>query len=227
MSEQSSKRSWMPRKAEIQWFLVAAGLTALTLVVSGLYGQLTEVGWQGFLPGGSKSASTIKLKAQPVYQVKKKLDLLDMQVIRVISKQQPQEFLILDGVSSGLVDKVFAKTVDLGWINLMANQFLRLREGGEGSGKPVSVEVQELRTLSQGDIEDGTGKLPYWHLEIRFKLSNEPNSRYYQAGIVRHANGQSLKASDKDTLLVGYAQKEAFQKALIADLMTQLSFERN
>ncbi len=217
----------MPRKAEIQWFLVAAGLTALTLVVIGLYGQLTEVGWQAFLPGGPKSASTIKLKAQPVYQVKKKLDLLDMQVIRVISKRQPQEFLILDGVSSGLVDKVFAKTVDLGWINLMANQFLRLREGGEGGGKPVSIEVQELRTLSQGKIEDGNSVLPYWHLEIRFKLSNEPNSRYYQAGIVRHANGQSLKASDKDTLLVGYAQKEAFQKALIADLMTQLSFERN
>jgi hypothetical protein len=219
----------MPRKAEIQWFLVAASCTALTLAAIGLYGQLTEVGWKGFLPGGSTttSAPTVKLKAQAVYQVKKKLDLLDMTVVRVISKQQPQEFLILDGVSSGLVDKVFAKKVDLGWINLVANQFLKLREGGEGSGNPVSIEVQELRTLSQGKIEDGNSGLPYWHLEIRFKLSNEPNSRYYQAGIVRHANGQSLKASDKDTLLVGYAQKEAFQKALIADLMTQLSFERN
>jgi hypothetical protein len=185
------------------------------------------VGQQAFLPGGNVShPATVKLKAQPVYHVKKKLDLLGMQVIRVVSKQQPQEFLIVDGVASGLVDKVFAKKPDLVWANLMANQLLRLREASEGSGSPVSIEIQELKTLNAGFIRNNEKKLPYWQVEIRFKLSNEPNSRFYQAGVLRNADGSHSK-STTDSLLVGYAQKEAFQKPLMSDLLSQLTFERN
>lgn len=229
MSQRPSPRNWLPRKAELKWFWVTAALTALVLGLVGLFGHFSEVGFNGLLPGtGGKTAqSTLKLKDQTVYQIKKKLDFLDMQVIRVVSKQQPQEFLIVDGVSSGLVDRIFAQNLDLGWVNLMANQFLKLREGGEGSGPPVSIEVQQLKTLSRSQIQQGSNGLPYWHLEIRFKLSNESSSRFYQVGVVRHAKSPFSSPAGKDTLLVGYAQKEAFQKALLSDLMTHLRVERN
>lgn len=226
MSEERKQPASAGKRTGFKWFLLAAILTALILGGVWLYGTLSEVGLTAFLPGHGGPETTVRLKAQAVYQVKKKLDLLDMKVIRVISKQQPQEFLILDGVSSGLVDKVFAKEPDLAWANLMANQFLKLREAGDGGGSPVSVEIQELRTLSAGKISHEGKKLPYWQMEIRFKLSNEPNSRYYQAGVIRNADG-GLSGKGKDTLLVGYAQKEAFQKRLMADLMSQLTFERN
>lgn len=199
-------------------------------LVSGywIYATISEVGLEAFLSAGNREGS-VKLKSQPVYRVKKRLDLLGMKVIRVISKQQPQEFLIVEGVSSKLVDKVFAQKPDLAWANLMANQFLKLREAGEG-GSSVSVEIQDLKTLNAGSIRRDNRELPYWQMEIRFKLSNEPYSRYYQAGVVRDAvagTGQTGTHGGTDTLLVGYAQKEAFQKNLIADLMSELTFERN
>ncbi|WP_373531194.1 hypothetical protein [Vampirovibrio sp.] len=215
------------KRSSIQWFVLAASLTALILGGFWLYSVLSEVGLNAFLPGGNGTHSTtVKLKPQAIYYVKKKLDLLDMRVIRVISKQQPQEFLIVDGVASGLVDKVFAKEPDLVWANLMANQLLRLREVGDGASSPVSIEIQDLKTLNAGFIQNNQHQLPYWQIEIRFKLSNEPNSRFYQAGVLRNADG-SHSESGKDTLLVGYAQKEAFQKPLMNDLLNQLIFERN
>jgi hypothetical protein len=215
------------KKSAIQWFILAAIVTTLVLGGLWLYGVLSEVGLNAFLPGGNgRHSTTVKLRAQSVYHVKKKLDLLDMQVIRVISNQQPQEFLIVSGVANGLVDKVFAKEPDLVWANLMANQLLLLREASEGSSNPVSIEIQGLKTLNTGFIQNNQKNLPYWQIEIRFKLSNEPNSRFYQAGVLRNADG-SQSESGKDTLLVGYAQKEAFQSPLMSDLLNQLTFERN
>ncbi len=203
------------------------GLISLVLLAGlWLFNTLSEVGLEAFLTGKGGHVSTVKLKSQPVYRVKKKLDLLGMKVIRIISKQQPQEFLILEGISSKLVDKVFAKEADLAWTNLMANQFLRLREAGEGDSSPVSVEIQSLKTLQHGTVERNKSTLPYWQLEIRFKLSNEPNSRYYQAGVIRNADTQT-SSTGQETLLIGYAQKEAFQKQLITDLMDKLTFEQN
>lgn len=108
----------------------------------------------------------------------------------------------------------------------MANQFLKLREAGDGDSAPVSVEIQDLKTLQAGAIQQDKKQLPYWHLEIRFKLSNEPNSRYYQAGIIRNVV-PPLHHAGQETLLIGYAQKEAFQKQLISDLMDKLIFEQN
>ncbi len=196
-----------------------------------LYNTLSEVGLTALLPGQhAASQTTVRLKDQPVYHVKKKLDLLGMKVVRIVSSQQPQEFLVLDGVSAKLVDKVFAKQPDMGWTNLMANQFLKLREAGEGDAAPVSVEIQALKTTSAGTIVQGNRNLPYWQVEIRFKLSNEMDSRYYQAGVIRNANDQRVptqSGEQPDTLVVGYAQKEAFQKPLMADLISNLRFEKN
>lgn len=225
MNEERKQLASAGKKSAIQWFVLAVVLTTLIFGGFWLYGILSEVGLSVFLPGGNGThPTTVKLKPQAVYHVKKKLDLLDMQVIRIISKRQPQEFLIVNGVAKGLVDKVFAKAPDLVWANLMANQLLRLREASEGSSNPVSIEIQELKTLNTGFIQNHQKNLPYWQIEIRFKLSNEPNSRFYQAGVLRNADG-SHSESGKDTLLVGYAQKEAFQNPLMSDLLNQLSFE--
>lgn len=203
------------------------GLTALLLLVGlWLYGRVSEVGWNGLLAGHGDHVHTVRLKSQPVYRVKKKLDIMGMQVIRIVSRQQPQEFLVMDGISSAMVDKLFTQKPDLGWANLMANQFLKLREVGGGDSSPVSVEIQGLKTLQNGVIQQDNKQLPYWQLEIRFKLSNEPNSRYYQAGIVRNAESGVLPVG-QEVLLIGYAQKEAFQKQLLSDLMDQLLFEQN
>jgi hypothetical protein len=212
--------------------LLGVGLAAVVVGVW-LYSLISEVGLQGVLPGGNAKTADyhVHLKEQRVYKVKKKQQLLGINVIRIISRQQPEEFLVLDGVSRKLVDKMYGKKPDLVWANLMANQFLKLRQPGDGDTSPVSVEVQNIRTLSSGVIQQEDQKFPYWQLEVQFKLSNESEPRYYEAGVIRHVHDEMAHSDEGeealDTLVVGYAQREAFQKELLADLMNHLSFERN
>jgi hypothetical protein len=209
------------------------GLVGILLAVLAgvrLYGTLSEVGFMGVLPGanGNSIHNHVHLQDQPVYKIKKKQELLGVNVIRIISKQQPEEFLVLDGVSRKLVDHIYGQTPDLAWANLMANQLLKLRQPGDGDASPVSVEVQSIKTLSAGVITRQKQRLPYWQLEVQFKLSNESEPRFYEAGVVRTGTTvQNGPSGELDTLVVGYAQKEAFQKELVADLMNHLSFERN
>jgi hypothetical protein len=168
---------------------------------------------------------TVRLSEQPVYKIKKKQEVLGVNVLRIVSKRQPEEFLLLEGVSRPLVDRVYGKKPDLVWANLMANQLLKLRQSGDGSS-PVTVDVQGVKTLHSGVITQHKQVFPYWQLEVQFKLSNETAPRAYQAAVVRNIRPAQAD-SGKDTLLVGYAQKEAFQKELVADLMNQLRFEQN
>jgi hypothetical protein len=216
---------------------VIATLALLVIIVGGfwLYNTLSEVGLTGLFKSGNTTASAaaFRLKKQPVYQVKKKQDLLGINVVRIISRQQPEEFLVLDGISRRLVDKIYGRSVDLSWANLMANQLLRLRESGEDAS-PVSVEIQKIRTLKPEMLPHQTRKLPYWQVEVQFKLSNESAPRYYEAGIIRNArtaepatDSESASASGKDTLVIGYAQKEAFQKDLVSDLLGSIEFDKN
>lgn len=213
--------------------LLVAG--AIIAVVGGirLYNVLSEVGFVGLIPGDKNAIHhlQVRLQDQPVYKIKKKQELLGVNVIRIISKQQPEEFLVLDGVSRKLVDRIYGQKPDLVWANLMANQLLKLRQAGEGDSLPVSVEVQGVKTLASGEIAYQKQHVPYWQLEVQFKLSNESESRFYEAGVVRNVREQGATQAGPqgqlDTLVVGYAQKEAFQKELVADLMDHLSFERN
>ncbi len=179
--------------------------------------------------GKTSIHETVRLLEQPVYKIKKKQELLGVNVLRIISKRQPEEFLVLDGVSRSMVDKVYGKEPDLAWANLMANQLIKLRQSGDGS-LPITVNVQGVKTLDAGLIQHLQEQYPYWQLEVQFKLSNESSPRAYQAGVIRHIQaGQpdSGTGSGKDTLVVGYAQKEAFQKDLLLDLMTHLQFEQH
>ena len=193
-----------------------------------MYSVVSELGPAGLLPGKHLSTNlpAVRLKEQPVYKVKKKQEVLGVQVVRIISKQQPEEFLVVDGVSRKLVDQVYGKKPDLVWANLMANQLMKLRQPGDGDASPISVEIQNVKTLHAGVIQKDKQALPYWQLEVRFKLSNESEPRYYEAGVVRNARVEEPR-DGRDTLVVGYAQKEAFQKELVADLMNHLSFEQN
>ncbi|MCE3234692.1 MAG: hypothetical protein K0Q50_872 [Vampirovibrio sp.] len=224
-------KSFRPKRAmKKRSKLALAGLAAL-LAVGGLwvYSTVSELGPAGLIPGQhfTSDVPSVRLKEQPVYKVKKKQEVLGVQVVRIISKQQPEEFLVVDGVSRKLVDQVYGKKPDLVWANLMANQLMKLRQPGDGGDtSPISVEIQNVKTLNAGVINKNKQALPYWQLEVRFKLSNEDAPRYYQAGVVRNARSED-QPDGRDTLVVGYAQKEAFQKELVADLMNHLSFEQN
>ena len=215
--KQAGKRSWR----FLGWSC------ALLALIGGvwLYSTLSEVGLDGLLRHPATPTSNIHLARQNIYQIKKKQEVLGINVLRIVSRQQPEEFLVLEGVSRGLVDKIYGRQPDLGWANLMANQLIKLRQAGE-DGSPVSVDVQGVRTLKSGIIHQKAKTFPYWQLEVQFKLSNESAPRAYDAAIIRNVQPEQVK-SGKDTLLVGYAQKEAFQKELVADLMSNLRFEQN
>lgn len=203
--------------------VVILALLMIPLSVSAfwLVSTVAEKGPMGLLPfQGGGAQGVVRLKTQPVYRIKRKQDVLGMQVVRIVSRQQPEEFLVLDGVSRDLVDSVYGKGADLGWANLMAAQFLKMRQGGEEAG-PLSIEVQEIRSIQSGTIERDGQTLPYWQLQVRFKLGNEPESRVYEAGVVRNVRGPE---GSQDTLVVSYAQKEAFDPKLLNNVLALLSF---
>lgn len=202
---------------------------ALLIAMGGfwLYSQLSEVGLTGLLgrvPHNDQPA--VRLSPQSVYKVKKKQALLGVNVLRIISRQQPEEFLVLEGVPRPMVDRIYGKPPELPWAKLMANQLLKLRESGEESS-PVSVDVQAVKTVKSGVISQQRKRLPYWQLEVRFQLSNEDAPRAYEAVVVRNFRPEEQTDSAKETLLVGYAQKEAFQQELVVDLMNNLRYEQN
>jgi len=212
-----------PARKLLGWLVVILVL----LIMGWIYSIVSEVGLPGLLAllphaAGSHSQSKLRLIDQPVYKVKRKQEVLGVSVLRIVSKQQPEEFLVLEGVPRPLVDKVYGKPPDLAWANVMAKQLLKLRQVGEGS-PDVSVDVQGVKTLNAGVIRQKKRQLPYWQLEVQFKLSNEQAPRAYQAAVVRNLD-PTPKNKDEDTLVVGYAQKEAFQKELVADLMNHLRF---
>jgi hypothetical protein len=201
---------------------------AMLLVLGGfwLYSQLSEVGLMGMLPHSASQdeQSAVRLAQQSVYRIKKKQSVLGVKVLRIISRQQPEEFLVLEGVPRPMVDRIYGKPPELSWARLMANQLLKLRESGEESS-PISVDVQAVKTVKSGVITQQQKRLPYWQLEVKFQLSNEDTPRAYEAAVVRNIRPEEKAGSAKETLLVGYAQKEAFQQELVVDLMNNLRFE--
>lgn len=213
------------------WVTLVLGAMAVLLLWGGfrLYGTISEIGpaafWHHLTGQGTHTgANAIQLKPQPVYQVKKKQTLLGAHVTRIISRQQPEEFLVIQGLPAGMIDTVYGKPVDLAWANQMANQLLKLRETDEAAA-PVSVDIQSVRTVDHGHVsQHDQRQLPYWELEIQFKLSNESYPRLYQAGILRHAEPAHATKGHHDTLIVGYAQKDVFQAHLLPDLLRQLEF---
>jgi hypothetical protein len=231
-SKDSLKDSKQSRTGRKSWGLF--GWSAALLILMGgfwLYTQLSEVGLMGMLgivPQGASQGeqSAVRLARQPVYQIKKKQSMLGVNVLRIVSKQQPEEFLVVEGVPRPMVDRIYGKPPDLGWAKLMANQLLKLRQSGEDSS-PISVDVQTVRTIKSGVIQQKRQKLPYWQLEVKFQLSNENAPRAYEAAVVRNFRPEEKRDSAKETLLVGYAQKEAFQQELVVDLMNNLRFEQN
>jgi hypothetical protein len=215
------------------------GLPGAILLMWGgmrLYDIVLELGPAGLFPGAHPggNGSSVHLREQPVYRIKKRQELLGVRVCRIVSRRQPEEFLILEGLSRRAVDRVYGKPVDPFWANQVANQLLKLRGVGESAeAPPVSVEIQNIRTLQAGRLPHARRSLPYWQVEVKLKLSNEDQPRYYEAGIVRHARDatsepRTSQANDTpsrlDTLVVGYAPKDTFQKELVADLMNQLDF---
>ncbi len=213
----------------------------LALLWSGfhLYGVYTEVGLDGLLAPlkGQPPNSVVHLKPQAVYRIKKKQDLLGVRVTRITSHQQPEEFLVLEGVPVPLIDSVYGKRTDLGWATLMANQFLKLRANDE-TRTPITVEIQHFRSKQHREMTVQHQKLPYWEFEVQFKLSNEPASRTYDVGVLRanvpvpaSTDIQSLDPGSKpandvhaDILVVAYAQSEVYTPTLLPEVFSLLNF---
>lgn len=217
MSEPSAKRLF---------FTGLIGTSLLIIVSWQAYKYVTEVGLPGLFKATESTISNVHLKEQPIYQVKRKEQLLGIQVIRIISTQQPEEFLVLDRVPKNLVDSFYGKPIDLSWANTIANQFVKLREGGsQDSTSKISVDVQNVTTQKTRLLKRGNEKLPYWQVRVQFKLSNEQSPRYYSAGVIRKIGHPQDQGSE--SLVVGYAQTEAYQPELVADLMGHLEFTQN
>lgn len=221
------------------WQLAAVCLSAILLACGGfwLYNAVLERGPASLLTSlhPERSVSSVHLREQPVYRIKKRQELLGVRVYRIISRRQPEEFLVLEGLSRQAVDHVYGKPIDPFWANQMANQLLKLRGSGDATetSPPISVEIQNIRTLQAGHLPHAQRSVPYWQIEVKFKLSSEEQSRYYEAGIVRHVRdaisaSRAARPGDAspglDTLVVGYAPKDTFQKDLVIDLMNQLDF---
>jgi hypothetical protein len=233
--------------------VIRTGKAFLVLIVSlivlsgGLwvYDTLMERGpggfWNVLFPG--KEGASFHLKEQPVYSIKSRQDVLGVRVFRIISHYQPQEFLIIDGLSRHAIEQIYGKPVDSFWANQVANQLIKVRTGAAGVGDgvsdaattvkqaPISVEIQQIRAIGERHLVYARHILPYWQLEVKFKLSNESSPRYYQTGIIRI--GEKPNAFDffhpasKDTLVVGYAPRDAFQKDLLLDLLRHLDFSQD
>lgn len=221
---QTRKQSAKPGRRRIALFLL------LFLMLSGagvyLYLRISEVGPGSLFGWKHIYKSSFRLADQPVYQVKKRQELMGVQVTRIISHRQPEEFLVVDGVSRRLVDRLYGTEPNLAWAGLMANQLLRLRQGGPDAGTPVSLEIQRVRTIGRGTIHQDHETFPYWQIEVKFRLSNESEPRYYNAGIVRDIRGkQDIRNTHMETLLIGYAQRGAFQKDLLPDLLSHIHFD--
>ncbi|HEY9746671.1 MAG TPA: hypothetical protein V6C99_10690, partial [Oculatellaceae cyanobacterium] len=131
----------------------------------------------------------------------------------------------VDRVPSNMVDSMYGKPVNLAWANTVAGQFLKLRDPSGETTSGSSIEIQDIKTLKSGTVTRNNEKLPYWRIEVRFKVNNEPNSRYYKADVIRRP--VHPKERDTETLVVGYAQGEVHQPELLADLLDNLQFARN
>lgn len=200
------------------------GLIGTSLLLFGgwhLFKTCSENGCFGLL-SPSAERSSVHLKPQSVYEVKNRQQVLGVNVIRIVSKSQPEEFLVLDRVPTPLVNSMYGKKVNLAWANTVADQFMKLRQSSEENQSPVSLDIQNVKTLESGTLQQNSEELPYWQVEIQFKLSNESQPRYYNAGVIRQSHREN---GPTEALVVGYAQKEAYQPELLADLLEHLNFE--
>jgi hypothetical protein len=204
------------------------GLIGMSILLFGgwhLFKYVSENGLTGFFRGSTAKSVSIHLKPQPIYEVKTKQQLLGVDVIRIVSKRQPEEFLVLNHVPKSLVNSMYGKQVNLAWANTVASQFMKLRQNTADGTAPLSVDIQDVKTLKSGTIKQKSKELPYWQIEIQFKLSNEDQPRYYNAGVIRQPSQNTTSMTE--ALVVGYAQKEAYQPQLVADLLDHLHFEQN
>jgi hypothetical protein len=242
-SERADENRRSVRRPNRAWrvLLGAAIVFLLCWGVLSLWTSISELGPSAVLSGLNPFAAhepenVIHLREQPVYKVKKKQKLLGTEVVRIISRQQPQEFLVLSSVSSHLLDTIFGKPIDRFWANQMASQLARLRstsgsadEPGSSTHDPTidvqSVESEQVVPLLVPESLGGERKQsrPYWQLRLRFQLSTETLPRYYQVGILRsQAHFKAATSSQKESILIAYAPQNTYQKSLILDLLKYL-----
>jgi|GEM_PF-6133196 len=214
-------------------FLIA--LSALVAWgLSNLWTEYLELGPQAFLnrlnPLTWQTIDGIDfhLRDDSVFAIKKKQKLLGMQVYRIISTQQPQEFLLITGVSSSLLNHVFDKPIDRFWVNQIAQQLLHLRIGSDANAeaspatKEPGIEVQSVTPEPSRMVTFADENYPYWHLKLKLQLSTESVPRYYQVGILRSVLQQASRGNDKETILVTYTPENTVQVSTMMSLLKQI-----
>lgn len=145
-------------------------------------------------------------QAKKFYKIKKTINVMGMNVIRVEHRQYPQEFVVVNDLSHDFVSDVFDQKMDPSLMESMFNEALKLK-----SGKDTSMDIRKMDIQGKGELTVNGKSLPYRKVRIVFKLSNEEEPRAYEGGMVREAGANSL-----DTLVVSFTRAPLEQ----ADMLT-------
>ena len=203
--------------------------------LSNLWTEYLELGPQAFLnrfnplTWQNSDGVDVHLSDDSIFVIKKKQKLFGMQVYRIISKQQPQEFLLITGVSSSLLNHVFDKPIDRFWVNQIAQQLLHLRIGTDPNTEDAAVpkepgiEVRSVTPEPSRNVVFADESYPYWHLKLKLQLSTETLPRYYQVGILRSVLPQASRGNDKETILVTYTPENTIQVSTMLSLLKQIN----
>jgi hypothetical protein len=220
------RRAWslffIALSAAFAWALSLLWADYVELGPAGFLNHLNPLTWQ------ASDTTDFHLRDDSLFEVKKKQKLFGMQVYRITSKQQPQEFLLVTGVSSSLLNQVFDKPIDRFWMNQIAQQLLRLRIGtganadDSSTAKEPGIEVQSVIPEPSRNLIAQDKSYPYWQLKLKLQLSTETIPRYYQVGILRSiVINQSQQQGDKENILIAYAPENAFQSSNLLSLLKQ------
>src|SRR6478609_6093624 len=190
MPQHTEKKQFLPgtkpvssKKRRLLSLLLIAFSALFAWGLSNLWSEYLELGPQAFLnrfnplTWQNSDAVDIHLSDESVFVVKKKQKLFGMQVYRIISKQQPQEFLVITGVSSSLLNQVFDKPINRFWVNQIAQQLLHLRIGSDTTAEESSasnepgIEVQSVTPERSRPLAFAGNSYPYWQLKLKLQLS--------------------------------------------------------
>lgn len=181
------------------------------------YSELGPKGLLALIPFQNKVES-VQFPPSSEFQVKKQLTFLSATVTRVVSRYQAEEFLILDNLPPVFLEQLNQSTIPPGWINSVANQCLALRTAQTATAtqeKPLSITILSTSPVKNFPIMSQGKSLPYWQLDIVFRLSNEKLARSYRIGVSK----KKLGHSQNERVFVSYAPNGTYDQKLLIRLI--------
>ena len=147
-------------------------------------------------------------RAMKLYKIKKTMNMMGMNVVRIENRQYPQEFVVVNDLSDDFVSDVFDQKMDTGMMESMVNEALKLKM----SGKNVSMAIRKIAMQDKGTMNLNGQSLPLRRVRVVFKLSNESNPRAYEGEMIREAGANNL-----DTLVVSFTRAPLEKEDMLKD----------